>query len=56
MYAVIKKDSNTLLHICSSKEDALVACQVEKSKVSFPERKNITAVTMDDEGFSDIRF
>ncbi len=56
MYAVIKKDSSTLLLVCSTKEAALVACQAEKNKVPYIERRNITSVAMDDEGFTDILF
>ena len=39
-----------------SKEAAIVAAQLEKSKVSLADRRNIAAVVMDDEGFSDILF
>ena len=56
MFAVIRKTDNSVLFTCNSKEAALVAAQVEKSKVGMAERKNITAVVLDDGGYSDILF
>ncbi len=56
MYAVIRKPEDSVLYTFSSKEAAIVAAQLEKSKVSLSDRQNITAVAMDDEGFSDILF
>jgi len=56
MFAVIRKTDNSVLFTCNSKEAALVAAQVEKSKVGMAERKNITAVVLDDGGYSDIMF
>ena len=50
MYAVIEKTTRAVLRTCSTKEAALVACQLEKDKVGVAERGNITAVTMDDGG------
>ncbi len=56
MFAVIRKTDNSVLFTCNSKEAALVAAQVEKSKVGMADRKNITAVVLDDGGYSDILF
>ena len=56
MYAVIEKTTRAVLRTCNTKEAALVACQLEKDKVGVAERCNITAVTMDDGGYSEILF
>ena len=56
MYAVIRKPEDSVLCTCLSKEAAIVAAQLEKSKVSLADRRNIAAVVMDDEGFSDILY
>ena len=56
MYAVIRKTDNSVIYTCNSKEAAIVASQLEKSKVKPAERKNITAVVLDDGGVSDIMF
>jgi len=56
MYAVIRKTDGFVICTCSSKESALIAAQLEKSKVGIADRQNITAVAMDDGGFSDILF
>ncbi len=56
MYAVIEKTTRAVLRTCNTKEAALVACQLEKDKVGVAERSNITAVTMDDGGYSEIMF
>ncbi len=56
MYAVIRKTDDSILYICNSKEAAIVAAQLEKSKVGIADRQSITAVAMDDGGFSDILF
>jgi hypothetical protein len=56
MYAVIEKTTRAVLRTCNTKEAALVACQLEKDKVGVAERGNITAVTMDDGGYSEIMF
>ena len=56
MYAVIRKPEDSVLCTCLSKEAAIVAAHLEKSKVSLADRRNIAAVVMDDEGFSDILF
>ena len=56
MYAVIRKTDDSVLLTCNSKETAIVAAQVEKSKVEICDRKNITAVVLDDGGYSDIMF
>lgn len=56
MYAVIRKTDDSVIYTCNSKEAAIVAAQLEKSKVGISDRQNITAVVMDDGGFSDIMF
>ena len=56
MYAVVNRKTDRVLLTCSTKEGALVAAQVEKDKLPLPERGSITAVAMDDEGYTDIRF
>ena len=56
MYAVIRKTDGSVIFTCNSKETAIVASQVEKSKVEMSDRKNITAVVLDDGGYSDIMF
>ncbi len=57
MYAVIRKTDDSVIYTCNSKEAAIVAAaQLEKSKVGIADRQNITAVVMDDGGFSDIMF
>jgi hypothetical protein len=56
MYAVIRKTDDFVIYTCNSKEAAIVVAQLEKSKVGIADRQNITAVVMDDGGFSDIMF
>lgn len=56
MYAVIRKTDDSVLYTCNTKEAVIVAVQLEKSKVGLPDRKNITAVVLDDGGYSDILF
>lgn len=56
MYAVIRKPDDSILYTCNSKEAAMIAAQLEKSKLCPAERQNITAVALDDEGFTDILF
>ena len=56
MYAVIRKPEDYVICTCVSKEAAIVASQLEQSKVSLADRRNIAAVVMDDEGFSDILY
>ena len=56
MYAVIKKTDDTIIRTCSSKEAANIAAQLEKEKLDLRDRRNITAVAMDDGGFTDIMF
>ncbi len=56
MFAVIRTTDNSVICTCNSKEAALVAAQLEKSKVGLADRQNITAVVMDDGGFSEILF
>ena len=59
MYAVIRENrdrSTTVLRTCRSREAIIVASQLEKDKVGVAERGNITAVTMDDGGYSEIMF
>ena len=54
MYAVIRKTDKAVLCTCRSKEAAIIAAQLEKSKVGPAERRDITAVAMDDGGYTDI--
>jgi len=56
MYAVIEKDTERIIRECKTKEAAIVAAQLEKEKVAIADRQNITAVAMDDGGFTDIMF
>ena len=56
MYAVIEKDTERVIRQCSTKEAAIIATQLEKEKVNPSDRQNITAVAMDDGGYSDIMF
>lgn len=56
MFAVIQKKDGSIIETCNSKEAALIAAQLEKSKVGMADRQNITAVVLDDGGFSDILF
>lgn len=57
MYAVIKRSRDggiVVLRTCHSKEAVIIACQLEKEIVPYCERKNITAVIMDDGGYLEI--
>ena len=56
MFAVIYKPDGSIIETCNSKEAALIAAQLAKSRVGMAERQNITAVTLDDGGYSDIMF
>ena len=56
MFAVIHKDDGSIIETCSSKEAAIIAAQLEKSKVGMTDRQNITAFALDDGGYSDIMF
>ena len=56
MYAVIDKTTDRIIRECSSKEAAIIAAQLEKEKLDIPRRGNITAVVLDDGGFTDILF
>jgi len=56
MYAVIKKPEDSIICTCNSKEAAIIAAQLEKSKLEIAARPTITAVALDDEGYTDIRF
>ncbi|MBP3217584.1 MAG: hypothetical protein J6M46_04350 [Lachnospiraceae bacterium] len=58
MYAVIRENrdrSITRLQTCRTQEAAIVASQMEKSKVPITERAAIRAVAMDDGGYTEIR-
>lgn len=46
--------SAVTLHTCRSREAAFVAAQLEKAKVSPQERTGITAVCLDDGGYTEI--
>ena len=57
MYAVIKTNSDggiDVLRTCHSRESVIIACQLEKELAQYPERKNITAVIMDDGRYLEI--
>ena len=56
MYAVIDRSTDAVIHTYESRDAAIVACQLEKEKLPMGERKNITAVALDDGGFTDILF
>ena len=56
MFAVIEKDTERVICECKTKEAAIIAAQLEKEKVGPAERRNITAVTLDDGGYTDILF
>ena len=57
MFAVIRTtEPVTVLQTCSTKEFAIVICQLEKDKVPAGERGTIRAVALDDEGYTDILF
>ena len=46
--------STVTLHTCRSREAAIVAAQLEKEKVPLQERTSITAVCLDDGGYTEI--
>ena len=57
MYAVIKTNNDgriSILRTCHSKEAVLIAWQLEKEIAPTSEKKNITAVIMDDGGYLEI--
>lgn len=56
MYAVIRKTDDSVIHTYRTKEAALIAAQLEKEKLGIPDRNSITAVALDDGGFTDIMF
>ena len=56
MYAVIRKADDAIIQQCKSKEAAIIAAQLEKEKLAISERNTITAVTLDDGGYTDIMF
>ena len=56
MFAVIEKNTDRVITECKTKEAAIIAAQLEKEKVDPAMRQNITAVTLDDGGYSDILF
>ena len=56
MFAIINKDTDRIIRECKTKEAAIIAAQLEKEKVDQTERQNITAVALDDGGYSDILF
>ena len=56
MYAVIKKTDDTVIRTCNSKEAAIIAAQLEKEKLDLRDRRIITAVVMDNGGYTDITF
>ena len=54
MYAVIDKSTERTIWAYNSRDVAIVACQMEKEKLPMGERKNITAVALDDGGYTDL--
>ena len=56
MYAVIDKSTGAVIHTYESRDAAIIAVQLEKDKRPMAERENITAVALDDGGFTDIMF
>lgn len=56
MYAVIEKNSDTIIRTCRTREAAIIAAQLEKEKAALGDRRNITAVALDDGGYTDILF
>ena len=57
MFAVIRENrdrSITRLLTCGSLEAVIVASQMEKNKVPFPDRSASRAVAMDDGGYTEI--
>ena len=57
MFAIIRNTEPVIvLQTCSTREAAIIACQMEKDKVPVRERGTIRAVVLDDEGFADIVF
>ncbi len=55
MFAIIRTtEPVTVLQTCSTREAAIIACQLEKDKVPVRERGTIRAVVLDDEGYADI--
>ena len=56
MYAVIDKSTGAVIHTYESRDAAIIAAQLEKDKRPMAERENITAVALDDGGFTDIMF
>ena len=56
MYAVIRKADDAIIRQCKSKEAAIIAAQLEKEKLAISERNTITAVTLDDGGYTDIMY
>ena len=56
MFAVIDKETNTVLRTCNTNETAIIAAQLEKDKLPSNERHQITAVALDDGGYEDIMF
>ena len=51
-----EKDTERFIREYNTKEAAIVAAQLEKEKLTLADRQNITAVAMDDGGFTDIMF
>ncbi len=57
MFAVIRTcpDGATIrLRVCRSWEAALIAAELEKDKLPLSERSSISAVSMDDGGYTEI--
>ena len=57
MFAVIRTDTDgsvTQLRTCGSKEAAIIAAQLEKDRLPMNERGHVTAVCMDDGGYTEI--
>ncbi len=57
MFAIIRTDADgriTQLRTCGSREAAIVAAQLEKDRLPISERSRVTAVCMDDGGYTEI--
>ena len=57
MFAVIRTGADgsiTQLRICHSREAAIIAPQLEKDRLPMSERGSVTAVCMDDGGYTEI--
>ncbi len=57
MFAIIRTGADgsvTQLRTCHSREAAIIAAQLEKDRLPISERSSVTAVCMDDGGYTEI--